>query len=59
MQIIYVKGDFLNTIFPELTNCENAEIISVLENYYSFGSFKPKVTIEDELVQVDIDITTI
>ena len=59
MQIIYVKGDFLNTIFPELTNSENSEIISVLESYYSFGSFKPKVTIEDELVQVDIDITTI
>ena len=59
MQIIYVKGDFLNTIFPELTNCENAEIISVLENYYSYGSFKPRVTIENDLVNVEIDETTI
>ena len=59
MQIIYVKGDFLNTIFPELTNSENAEIISVLESYYSYGNFKPKVTIENDLVKVDIDLSTI
>ena len=55
MQIIYVKGDFLNTIFPELTNSENAEIISVLERYYTFGPFKPKVIIENDLVTIDID----
>jgi len=55
MQIIYVKGDFLNTIFPELTNSENAEIISVLVRYYTFGPFKPKVIIENDLVTINID----
>jgi tetratricopeptide (TPR) repeat protein len=55
MQIVYVKGDFLFTIFPELANSEDIKIISVLENYYTYNSIKPSVRIEASLVIVDID----
>ena len=55
MQIVYFKGDFLFTIFPELANCEDAEIISVLENYYTYNTIQPTVRIEDSLVIIDID----
>ena len=55
MQIKFIKEDFLFTIFPELANSENSEIISVLENYYSYDSIKPTVKIEDNIVIVEIN----
>lgn len=57
MRIIHKIDDFLNTIFPNIK--DNSQIISVLEEFYSFGIFKPKVEIDNEFVIVDIDITSI
>jgi tetratricopeptide (TPR) repeat protein len=33
----------------------NSQIIRILENYYTYGPFKPKVHIEDNWVKVEID----
>jgi tetratricopeptide (TPR) repeat protein len=59
MQIVYIKGDFLFTIFPELANIDDTEIISVLEKYYTYNSIKPSVRIEANLVVIDIDTSKI
>ncbi|MDI1316903.1 tetratricopeptide repeat protein [Flavobacterium sp.] len=57
MRIIHKIDDFLNTIFPNINAEEN--IVAVLEEYYTYGSFKPKVTIENGFVIVDVDINSI
>lgn len=59
MQIIYHKADFLLTLFPELDLNNDEQIITVLSDYYTYGSFNPNVRIENDLVIVDIDINTI
>ena len=59
MQIIHLVDDFLFTIFPELKGGGNQDVINTLEKYYNYGPYKPKVTIEDNYVKVEIDIPTI
>lgn len=62
MQIIHKIDNFLSTIFPELIKAPgggNSLIIKVLENYYSYGPYKPKVTIADGWVKIDIDTEAI
>jgi hypothetical protein len=48
MQIIHKIDDFLFTIFPELIQGGNGLIISTLENYYTYGPYKPKVNIDND-----------
>lgn len=55
MQILFKKEDFLYTIFPELAGCDDACIKKTLEDYYTYGTIKPTVTIEDSLVIVNVD----
>lgn len=57
MRIIHRIDDFLNTIFPNIK--DNSQIINVLEEFYSYGIFKPTIKIENGFVIVDIDITSI
>ena len=59
MQIIHKIDDFLFTIFPKLKLGGNLVIISELENYYTYGPFKPKVTVDNEWVTIQIDTPTI
>ena len=60
MQIIHKIDEFLFTIFPKLKmGGGNLLIISELENYYTYGPFKPKVTVENEWVTIQIDTPTI
>lgn len=58
MQIIHKIDDFLFTIFPELAK-DYSLIIPTLENYYTYGPFKPKVSIDKDIVKIDIDLPTI
>ena len=60
MQIIHKIDDFLFTIFPKLKlGGGNSVIISELENYYTYGPFKPKVIVDNEWVTIQIDAPTI
>src|SRR5690606_32429316 len=59
MQLIHRKDDFLYTIFPGIDKEDDADLIATLEEFYTYGSFKPKVRIEGELVIVDIDAPSI
>ena len=43
MQIVHKIDDFLFTIFPDLVEGDNDQIISCLEKYYTYGPYKPKV----------------
>jgi tetratricopeptide (TPR) repeat protein len=57
MRVIHRIDDFLYTIFPNIKN--DNDIIIVLQDFYSYGPYKPKVKIEEGFVIVDIDIITI
>jgi tetratricopeptide (TPR) repeat protein len=59
MQIIHPLDDFFNTLFSNIGGGSNYLIISELESYYSYGPFKPSVTIRENLVIVDIDTPAI
>ncbi|MBK5209778.1 MAG: hypothetical protein JJE44_09795, partial [Flavobacteriaceae bacterium] len=61
MQIVHKIDDFLFTIFPELLagKNDNALITNMLEKYYTYGPYKPKVSIENDWVKIEIDTTSI
>jgi tetratricopeptide (TPR) repeat protein len=61
MIIVHQLSDFLFELFPKAKeNGKNDGIlIKELQNYYAFGVYKPKVTIESDFVHVEIDIPTI
>lgn len=49
MQIIHKIDDFLYTLFPELMGGGgNKLIVNTLENYYTYGPYKPKVTVDTD-----------
>lgn len=55
MQIVHKINDFLFTIFPELENSDEKEIFNAIQKYYTYGPFVRKVTIDNEMVTVDVD----
>jgi tetratricopeptide (TPR) repeat protein len=55
MQIVHKINDFLYTIFPELENANEKEIINAIQKYYTYGPFVPKVSIKDGIVTIDVD----
>lgn len=61
MQIIHKIDDFLFTIFPELMGGVggNSLIVNTLEKYYTYGPYKPKVSLEKDWVTIEIDTPTI
>ena len=59
MQIIHPINDFLLILFPKLSGLEKENIIAQLQEFYTVGPFKPKVTIENDLVYVNIDTSSI
>ena len=60
MQIIHKIDDFLLIIFPELIlGGGNSLITSTLEKYYTYGPYKPKVTIDNGWVKIEIDTPAI
>jgi tetratricopeptide (TPR) repeat protein len=61
LQIIHKIDDFLFTIFPELTRGggDNEFITHTLENYYTYGPYKPKVIIDKDWVTIEIDTPSI
>ncbi|PKP28388.1 MAG: hypothetical protein CVU01_04310, partial [Bacteroidetes bacterium HGW-Bacteroidetes-18] len=61
MQIIHKIDDFLFTIFPELEVDKNDKslIKNTLEKYYTYGPYKPKISIENDWVKIEIDTTSI
>ena len=59
MQIIHKIDDFLYTIFPELQNASEKEISNTIQTYYTYGPFVPKITINKNIVIIDVDTETI
>ena len=59
MRIVHKLDEFLFTIFPDAKEQTESALMSELENFYSFGSFKPNIKIEDGWVVVDIDTNKI
>jgi Tfp pilus assembly protein PilF len=57
MQIIHKIDDFFQTLFPNIK--DESHIINEMEDFYSYGPYKPKVKIEDGFVIVEIDINSI
>ena len=56
MQIIHKIDEFLYEIFPTLKRGDEQSLKQAIQAYYTYGPHKPKVSIEDGLIKVDIDI---
>ncbi|MEJ8841509.1 tetratricopeptide repeat protein [Lacibacter sp. H375] len=61
MQILHKIDDFLGELFPGFkTSRNNLEILKdEVARYYTYGAFKPTVTINGDLVIVDVDTSSI
>ena len=59
MQIIHKIDDFLYTIFPKIKRGDDQSLIDAIQDYYTYGPYKPKVSIKDNWIKIDIDTPTI
>jgi len=55
MRIIHKFDDFLFTIFPNVKDHTESSLLSELEKYYSYATFKPIVKVDDGWVIIDVD----
>ncbi|MGL2993489.1 tetratricopeptide repeat protein [Flavobacterium sp. TSSA_36] len=59
MQIIHPINTFFFTLFPSLEKRNEEEITTSLKKYYTYGPFVPKVTIQDQVIYVEVDTMAI
>ena len=59
MLIIHKIDDFLYTIFPKIKKSDDASLVSALTNYYTYGPFKPAISVDGEQVTISIDTPAI
>jgi Tfp pilus assembly protein PilF len=55
MQIVHVLNHFFYTIFPVLEGKSNEELVRTLQLYYSYGPYKPKVSVLNNMVTIELD----
>ena len=55
MQIVHILNHFFYTIFPDLKGKSNDDLVHALEVYYKYGPYKPKVSIHDKTVKIELD----
>lgn len=62
MIIIHKIDDFLFNLFPAAKEGRDKDLSRLKEeltDYYTFGPYKPKVTLENDLVRIEIDTSSI
>ena len=61
MQIVQRIDDFLLELFPKYqqSNKDLAVLKQELSDYYTFEPYRPKISIQDEWITIDIDVSTI
>ncbi|MCC6816663.1 MAG: hypothetical protein IT267_09650 [Saprospiraceae bacterium] len=55
MQIVHVLNHFFYTIFPDLQGKSHEELVRTLEIYYSYGPYKPKVSVLNDTVTIELN----
>lgn len=59
MKITFNLDTFFYTLFPNLKDISNEEIIRFIEDYYTFGQHRPKVTISDNQLIIEFNVSSI
>lgn len=61
MIILHKIDEFIWNLFPNAKKFGNSSniLIEEITDYYSYGPYKPKVTVTDDLVQIEIDVPAI
>lgn len=59
MKIVHKIDDFLYSIFPEIEGKNQEQLVKKIEEFYTFGPCRPKVTLHDDWVTVEIDTSSI
>jgi tetratricopeptide (TPR) repeat protein len=59
MQIIHKIDNFLYTIFPYVVQGDKQSLLNTIQDYYTYGPYKPKVTIDKDFISIEIDTPTI
>ena len=59
MQIIHKIDNFLYTIFPSVIQGDQQSLLNAIQNFYTYGPYKPKVKVENDFVLIEIDTPAI
>jgi tetratricopeptide (TPR) repeat protein len=59
MQIIHKIDNFLYTIFPSFIQGDQQSLLNAIQDFYTYGPYKPKVTIDNDFISIEIDTPTI
>lgn len=59
MQIIHKIDKFLYTIFPSVSPGDHKSLVTVVQDFYTLGTFKPNVSVDGEYIIIKIDTPSI
>ena len=59
MQIIHKIDNFLYTIFPSVIQGDQQSLLNAIQDFYTYGPYKPKVTIDNDFVSIEFDTPSI
>lgn len=59
MQITHKIDDFLYTIFPSVQRGDKQSLKAAIQEFYTYGPFKPAVSIEGDWIKIEIDTPSI
>jgi tetratricopeptide (TPR) repeat protein len=59
MQIIHKIDNFLYSIFPSVIQGDQQSLLNAIQDFYTYGPYKPKVTIDNDFVSIEIDTPAI
>lgn len=59
MQIIHKIDNFLYAIFPSVIQGDQQSLLNAIQDFYTYGPYKPKVTIDNDFVSIEINTPTI
>jgi tetratricopeptide (TPR) repeat protein len=59
MQIIHKIDNFLYTIFPSVIQGDQQSLLIAIQEFYTYGPYKPKVIIDNDFITIEIDTPTI
>ncbi len=59
MQIIHKIDNFLYTIFPSVIHGDKPSLLNAIQNFYTYGPYKPNVIIDNDYIYIEIDTPTI
>jgi len=59
MTIVFEKKEFAYNLFPDIKSGDDKNLLQALEKFYTLGSVKPRVVIDENVISIKIDTISV